>query len=843
MSDASLGVNIIGRDISASSTLRKIGAEAKTTQSAFSRMGEIAGGILGANLFAGALNAVKDFAVGSISAASDLAESQSKVNVVFGKSSAEVQKWASTSATAFGMSSQAALEAAGTYGNLFQSFGLGQQEAQKMSTSLVQLASDLASFNNTSTADAIEALRSGLSGETEPLKRFGIAINDARLKQEALNLGIYDGVGVLDTAQKSQAAYALIMKDSSLAQGDFARTSDGLANQQRILEAQVKNLQAALGQVFIPVVVAGVSALNNIIGATLSFRTNLDALKPVLAAVAVAAGILTTGWIVQNAAVIALYGQYYAYIARLALVNAAHYVAATATGIFTTALAGLRLAMTLALGPIGVLIAVVGGLSYAFANMGPTAQNTAKRLAEVRNSAGETSKVLSQTLPPSAGQASNAMYAFQKSQQAVTASSGATQGAIDAISARYTGLARAALQAAQAQAIANQQARAQSAAADRYTQMAIGRYGKRPNALGGLYGDGNLEEWKKSLDAVTVAATGGGGGGGGGGGAKAALETVAITWRKVAADVGADLDALSIKIKGTAAITSGALTEEFQKRLETFKAVIGEQAAIITQARKALDDYASSVTNTVLGNIRFSDKDAQGNALSPDQIVQMVLGDITNQTNAVNAIAQIATKIPEALAQQMLTMDPKAAIELANYLAARPEQVEQLNVNYQALATLTQTLLGVPMAQTFAKIGDVSAVQMIANAKAKIAEEAADFRAWVRSHLATTITVKVNYDTSGAPVGARAAGGPVTGGLPYLVGERGPELFVPGASGSIVPNGALTALPTGGGGTTIVVPVTVQGSVISEQDLVTTIQDGLAMRLRRRGLDPSVLGV
>ena len=840
MSDASLGVNIIGRDVSASSTLRKIGTEAKNTQSAFSRMGEIAGGILGANLFAGALNAVKDFAVGSITAASDLAESQSKVNVVFGKGAVEVQKWASTSATAFGMSSQAALEAAGTYGNLFQSFGLGQSEAQKMSTSLVQLASDLASFNNTSTDQALEALRSGLSGEAEPLKQFGIAINDARLKTEALNLGIYDGVGVLDTAQKSQAAYSLIMKDSALAQGDFARTSDGLANQQRILEGQVKNLQAALGQVFIPVVNAGVTALNAIIGATLSFRMNLDALKPVLAAVAVVAGIVTTGWIVQNSLLVTTAIGYYALTVQARLTAIAQGLLAAGVNTATAALAGLRLALTLALGPIGILVAVVGGLTYAFSQMGPTASTTAKRLAEVRNSAGETSKVLAQTLPPSAGRASNAMYAFQKSQQAVTGSAGATQSAIDAISARYTGLARAALQAAQAQQIAAHAAAVQSAETSRWVGLAES-YGKKANAVGS-FGGGNLEAWKKSLDAVTVAATGGGGGGGGGG-AAAALETVAITWRKVSADVSAELDGLAVRIRGAAVITSGALTEEYSKRLESFKAIIGEQASIILQARKALDDYANSVTNTILGNVRFSTQDAAGNALSPDQIVQMVLGDITNQTNAVNAIGQIATKIPEALAQQMLTMDPKAAIELANYLAARPEQVEQLNTNYQALATLTETLLGIPMAQTFAKIGDTSAVQMIANAKAKIAEEAADFRRWVREHLGTTITVKVNYDTSGAPVGARAAGGPVTGGLPYLVGERGPELFVPGASGSIVPNGALSALPSAGGGTTIIVPVTVQGSVVSEQDLVTTIQDGLAQRLRRRGLDTSVLGV
>lgn len=187
-----------------------------------------------------------------VNAASAVEESMSKVRVVFGESSDAVVSFAETASTNIGMSKQAALEAAGTYGNLFQAFGIGKQASQEMSTELVKLAADLASFNNASIDDALQALRSGLSGETEPLKRFGVALNDVRLKQEALNLGLYSGKGNLDIAAKSQAAFALIMKDTSLAQGDFARTSDGVANQQRILAAQFADVRAELGQALIP---------------------------------------------------------------------------------------------------------------------------------------------------------------------------------------------------------------------------------------------------------------------------------------------------------------------------------------------------------------------------------------------------------------------------------------------------------------------------------------------------------------------------------------------------------------------------------------------------------------
>jgi len=187
-----------------------------------------------------------------VQAGSDLEESQSKVGVVFAQNAEQVRKFAESSATNLGISEQKALEAAGTYGNLLQAFGLTRDESTKMSTSFVQLAADLASFNNTSIDDALLALRSGLSGETEPLKRFGVALNDVRLKQEALNLGLYSGKGQLDVTAKSQAAFALIIKDTALAQGDFVRTSGGAANQQKILAASFQNVAADLGTALIP---------------------------------------------------------------------------------------------------------------------------------------------------------------------------------------------------------------------------------------------------------------------------------------------------------------------------------------------------------------------------------------------------------------------------------------------------------------------------------------------------------------------------------------------------------------------------------------------------------------
>jgi hypothetical protein len=236
---------------------------------------------------------VVQFGKDVIMAASNMNESLAKMQVVFGENASAVEKWADTSSTAMGMSKQSAVEAAGTYGNLFQAFGLGQQPAQEMSTILVQLASDLASFNNTSIDDAILALRSGLSGETEPLKKFGVALSEARLKEQAMSMGLIKSTKeALTPAAKAQASYALIMKDTILAQGDFARTGDGTANTMRTLQANMENAKAALGAGLLPAFNALLAVLKPIIASMASFGKFLAANKE---AVTVFIGVLAAG--------------------------------------------------------------------------------------------------------------------------------------------------------------------------------------------------------------------------------------------------------------------------------------------------------------------------------------------------------------------------------------------------------------------------------------------------------------------------------------------------------------------------------------------------------------------
>lgn len=206
---------------------------------------------------------VSDFLRSSIDAASDLQESLSKSSVVFGQYAHDVDNWARTTATSFGISRQEATEAAATFGNMFDAMGLSQDVSANMSRSIVELASDLASFNNIDISDAVERLRSGLLGEQEAVERLGINMSETRLKQKALEMGMGDGKKILDATSKAQAAYAIIMEDTGNAQGDFARTSGNLANQQRIMTAQWQESKAELGQGLLPVMTDVAGVINN----------------------------------------------------------------------------------------------------------------------------------------------------------------------------------------------------------------------------------------------------------------------------------------------------------------------------------------------------------------------------------------------------------------------------------------------------------------------------------------------------------------------------------------------------------------------------------------------------
>lgn len=214
--------------------------------------------IMGAGLAGGVAFAIRSliqFVAAATQAAASLEEMQNKTTVVFGDASADVLKFGENAASALGLSNRAALEAASTFGNLFTSMGITQHGAADLSISLTTLASDLASFNDIDTEQALTALRSGLIGETEPLRRLGVNLNAATISQEGFSLGLVKGKQNLNAAGKALAAYSIIIQQTSAAQGDFNATQDSLANTTRALAAEYEDLQANLGQKTLPLII------------------------------------------------------------------------------------------------------------------------------------------------------------------------------------------------------------------------------------------------------------------------------------------------------------------------------------------------------------------------------------------------------------------------------------------------------------------------------------------------------------------------------------------------------------------------------------------------------------
>lgn len=187
-------------------------------------------------------------------AASDAAELQSAFDQTFGDMAGEMNAWAEETGDAMGRSTQSMQQLANTFGIFFNQAAPTRAEAAEMSRTFAVLAQDLASFYNVTEEDALAKLRSGLSGEAEPLRDFGVFLDAASVNAEALRMGLAATSAEITEQDKILARYNLILAGTTNAQGDVARTSAGTANQMRAASAAFEELQVAIGQVLLPVI-------------------------------------------------------------------------------------------------------------------------------------------------------------------------------------------------------------------------------------------------------------------------------------------------------------------------------------------------------------------------------------------------------------------------------------------------------------------------------------------------------------------------------------------------------------------------------------------------------------
>lgn len=236
--------------------------------SAFKDVGKVAGGFLVAEL----TTKLTEWAGDGLSwlwdgtkLASDTRESMSKVETVFGNSAGEIKSFAKGAAQNLGLSERAALDAAGGFGNLFSQLGITSDQASQASTGMLTLAADLASFHNADISEVLDAQSAAFRGEYDSLQKFIPTINAAAVEQEALNLTGLETADQLDAQDKAWAAMILMTQGAGAAYGDFGRTADGVANQQRIAAAEAENLQTSLGEKLLPVTEAVTAAKRKLV--------------------------------------------------------------------------------------------------------------------------------------------------------------------------------------------------------------------------------------------------------------------------------------------------------------------------------------------------------------------------------------------------------------------------------------------------------------------------------------------------------------------------------------------------------------------------------------------------
>lgn len=217
-----------------------------------------------------AVKKIIDFGASCIELGSDLAEVQNVVDVTFPRMSKKVDEFARNAAGSFGLSETMAKKFTGTFGAMAKAFGFNEQAAYEMSTALTGLAGDVASFYNISQDEAYTKLKSVFTGETESLKDLGIVMTQSALDSYALANGFGKTTAKMTEAEKVALRYKFVTDQLTLASGDFIRTSDGWANQVRILKLQFDSLKATIGQGLINVLTPVIKVINLIISKLMS---------------------------------------------------------------------------------------------------------------------------------------------------------------------------------------------------------------------------------------------------------------------------------------------------------------------------------------------------------------------------------------------------------------------------------------------------------------------------------------------------------------------------------------------------------------------------------------------
>lgn len=284
--------------------------------------------------------------------AMDAVESENLFEVAMGSVADDARKWSEETSKALGLNAYSVRSNMATYNAMLTSMGLASDESLKMSEGLTQLSYDMASFYNLKPEEAFEKLKSGISGEAEPLKALGILVNDTTIKTYAYAHGIAKQGAELTEAQKVQARYGAILDATKNAQGDLARTMDSPTNKLRIMKEQAQQLGIQFGQLLIPILEKLMAIIKPLMDRFQGLSKEQQELVVKIALIAAAVGpvILVIGKVVSVIGMLS---------SAFGAISGAMAAAGGASGALGAAIAAIT-------GPVGIAIAAVIGFIAIF---------------------------------------------------------------------------------------------------------------------------------------------------------------------------------------------------------------------------------------------------------------------------------------------------------------------------------------------------------------------------------------------------------------------------------------------------------------------------------------------
>lgn len=212
----------------------------------------------------------------AIDISSSLTEVQNVVDVTFGEYASLVEKMSETSIADFGMSELTVKQVASRFQAMGSAMGFAQGKMADMSIELTKLTADMASFYNVEQTDVAEDLESIFTGQTRPLRTYGLDLTEATLKEWALKQGMDANIDSMTQMEKTMLRYQYVLANTTSAQGDFLRTADTWANQTRILKQNFEQLGAIIGGTFINMLKPLVKALNNVMSHIIAFAETVS---------------------------------------------------------------------------------------------------------------------------------------------------------------------------------------------------------------------------------------------------------------------------------------------------------------------------------------------------------------------------------------------------------------------------------------------------------------------------------------------------------------------------------------------------------------------------------------